>query len=363
MKTNHRLFATILVLFLTALACSLPGQDTQPPTVIIETPQIEPAPLNPTAVPAATEDLAPVHQIIPAAAPLAKPYPDVTSNGTASEKRAPFGDSYNINRLERPFMQDMTYQPDLDIAGFSISQDSEWYFVSIALVGRNPNNDLGIHYSVELDTNIDSFGDYLIVASPPYSEEWSADNIRIYKDTNRNTAGLSASRSDAPFTGDGFDSLIHDPAGGVILDPDVAWVRINADNLAMVQFAFKKSWAGNQFLYSVMADAGPRDPSLLDYVDHWTFQDAGSPVRNEAFYPLGELFLVDNTCYQAIGFTPTGFEPKICPEIVQPQITTPNDPSTPPPTEVDYCTSIGSPNPGNCPYGWSDAPYCYCTPG
>ncbi|HRQ23797.1 MAG TPA: hypothetical protein PLF42_10260, partial [Anaerolineales bacterium] len=64
------------------------------------------------------------------------------------------------------------------------------------------------------------------------------------------------------------------------------------------------------------------------------------------------------------GFTSTGFEPKICPVIVQPmqQVENPPPPgqpgSTPP---VDACTAAGLPtNPGNCPYGWWDYPWCMC---
>lgn len=342
-----------LVLTLGLQACNLPG--SIPAT---ETP-LPPAPTEASAPPAATETPGIVHQAIPVSAPNAQPYPDVTSAGTAPEQRAPFGDSYNINRLERPFLQDMTYVSDLDVSSLAISQDGEWYYVSIGLVGRNPNNELGIQYSVELDTNLDSYGDFLIVAGPPFTSEWSAGNIRIYQDTNNNTAGFSATRSDAPFSGDGFNALIHDPAGGVVLDPDVAWVRLGEGEYATLQFAFKKSWAGTKFLYSVMADAGPRDPALLDYVDHWTNQEAGSPVRDSGFYPLGQLFAVDNTCYQAVGFTPTGYEPKICPVIVQPEIIE-IVPETP---GVDACTAMGQPNPGNCPYGWSDYPFCFCTPG
>ena len=49
---------------------------------------------------------------------------------TAAERRAPYGDSYDINRLSRPFQQDMTYVPDLDIVTYTVSSDSTWWFVS-----------------------------------------------------------------------------------------------------------------------------------------------------------------------------------------------------------------------------------------
>lgn len=357
MNKKSRLFFMLAILILLVQACSMPGASA--PTETALPPTDAPAP---TAEPPPTEMPGIQHQNIPVSAPDARPYPDVVSSDTAPEKRAPYGDSYDLNRLERPFTQDMTYIPDLDITLFSLSEDEDWYYVSIGLVGDNPNNPVGINYAVELDTDRDGFGNFLILAEPPYSEDWTAQNIKVYTDTNRDTAGRSATKSDAPFEGDGYDELIHDLDAGVGDDPDLAWVRINAGPLATVQFAFKKSLAGSVFMYGVLADAGLKDVSKLDYVNHFTEREAGSPIRRNAYYPLQALFAVDNTCLQAFGFTPTGFEPKICPEIVQPLqvLERENIPNTP---GVDACTAIGSPNPGNCPYGWSDYPFCVCTPG
>lgn len=305
MYMKSRLIFIFAALMLIMQACNMPGSGQPAET-----------PVPPTSEPPPVEAPASQHQMIPISAPDAKPYPDVVSSETAPEKRAPYGDSYDLNRLERPFTQDMTYVPDLDITAFSISEDGDWYYVSIGLVGKDPNNPLGIQYAVELDTNRDSFGDFLILAGPPYAEEWTAANIKVYADTNRDTAGLSASKSDAPFDGDGYDELIHDIAAGIGDDPDLAWVRINAGTYATVQFAFKKSFAGSAFLYGVLADGGLKDVTRLDYVDYFTEKEAGSSVRRNTNYPLKELYAVDNTCFQAFGFSPTGFEPKICPVII-----------------------------------------------
>lgn len=341
-----------VVFILMTQACNLsnpsvsvtePVSSTEAPTIIpvVETPAIQ-------------------HQLIPVSDTNVRPYPDVTSADTAPEKRAPYGDSFAFNRLERPFLQDMTYIPDLDVSSLAISEDADWYYISIGVVGKNPNNSMGINFGVEIDKSLDGFGDYLLLAQPPYSEEWTANNVQIFEDTNRDTAGTSATKSDAPFSGNGFDTLIHDVPQNIGDDIDLVWVRINANEYATVQFAIKKTWAGSTFMFGVMADAGLKDISKLDYVDFMSEKDAGSPVRSNSYYPLKGLYAFDNTCLQAIGFTPTGFEPKICPEIVQPVIVEGPVPNTP---AVDYCTSIGSPNPGNCPWGWSDAPYCTCTPG
>jgi hypothetical protein len=307
-------FLVFAILILLALACSLPGSTspTEEPVIPTNTPGSEPA-SQPEPPPAEEEAVGHNHVIFPASAPASKVFYDAESSGTAPEKRAPYGDSYDISRLERPFLQDMTYIPDLDVHTFSISQDDEFYYVSIRLIGDNPNNEIGINYAVEMDVNRDGFGDFIVVAEPPYSGEWSAKNVKVYEDTNKDTGGRSAVKSDAPFEGDGYDKLIYDGAGGVGEDPDLAWVRMDAGANATIQFAFKKSLPGNIFMFGVMADAWLKDVSKMDYVDRFTEAQAGSPVRRSAHYPLKEIHSVDNTCWEAVGFKSTGYEPKICP--------------------------------------------------
>jgi hypothetical protein len=239
---------------------------------------------------------------------------DVKSVDTAAENRAPYGDSYDINLLERPFMQDMSYVADLDIISYNLSFDEKFYYVSIELVGTNPNNPIGINYAVELDTEADGYGDYIIIARPPHSPEWSTDNVQVVEDTNDDTGGLSAAKSDAPLPGNGYDKVIFDGGRGPDDDPDLAWVRVNAGSTATVQFAFKIHLAENRFMYGVIADAGPRDITDLDYVDRFTKEEAGSPVRGNKNYPLKALFGVDNTCRTAQGFEGNWEEPQRCPK-------------------------------------------------
>lgn len=316
MKSQRRLLGLFSVLLIIALACNVPVSSEAEPT---ETPP-ETATL-PSAEP--TEELSGPASIIHNQTPSVD-FPqgtagvDVESSGTGPEGRAPYGDSYDISLLERPFLQDMTYVPDLDIVAFSIAQDDVFYYVTIRLIGNNPNNPMGIHYAVELDLDRDGFGDFIVWASPPYSNNWTADNVQVFADLNRDTAGRSATKSDAPFSGDGYETLIHDVKQGIGDDADLAWVRITNENGAAVQFAFKRSLAGDTFIYGVIADGGLKDVALFDYVDRFTETEAGSPVRNKKNFPLKELHSVDNTCRQAVGFSATGFEPKICPVIVQP---------------------------------------------
>ena len=105
---------------------------------------------------------------------------DVDSSGTASQHRAPYGDSYNINLFERPFTQkDMTYMP-MWISQLSKSPGDNWYYVFITfLIGSNPNDPVNIDYGVEIDKVRDGFGDVLVWAQPPYQTEWTTDGLKF----------------------------------------------------------------------------------------------------------------------------------------------------------------------------------------
>ncbi|HEY6074774.1 MAG TPA: hypothetical protein VIV15_15675 [Anaerolineales bacterium] len=244
--------------------------------------------------------------------PDGKPVFDVDSSGTAPEKRAPYGDSYRINRFERPFLQDMGYVPNLDILSYSVSSDSDWYYVSIALVGKELDNGPAIDYGVEIDLNSDGYGDTLIQAQPPYSTDWNTSDVRVYADMNHDTGGLSADRSDAPLTGDGYETLVFHGGPGDA-DPDLAWVRMDVGPSTQIQFAFKKSLGASKFMLGVLADGGLKDVTKMDYNDRFTAAEAGSPVRDNPDYPLKSLFGLDNVCRTGVGFTLTGNEPQGCP--------------------------------------------------
>jgi hypothetical protein len=326
MKKNSFIFTFSFILIFVILACNLPtlNQGTDPsPAPATDTPvvsvSVTPADLAPaTQSPSPTPDLPTptievLHSLIPST--IVKPgklIQDVVSVDTAAQKRAPYGDSYDINRFERPFMQDMTYVADLDIVSFNLAYDEKFFYVSIELVGTDPNNEMGINYGVELDINGDGFGDMIVIAYPPYSVDWSTDNVQIVEDTNRDTGGLSAEKAEAPLPGDGYDEVIFDGGRGEGDDPDLAWVRVNAGSKATVQFAFKKSFAGTKFMYGVIADGGVKSIADLDYVDRFTEEEAGSPVRDQQGYPLKALYGVDNVCREVFGFTGTQQEPQRC---------------------------------------------------
>lgn len=281
---------------------------------------------------------------------------DVESSGTGSQKRAPFGDSYRMNLLERPFDQDMNYIPGLDIRTFRLTTSDIWYYVTVEMIAFNLDNDLGIRYGVILDVDKNGYGDYLIFASPPYTDEWTAGNVQIFADKNRDSAGTSATQSDAPFDGDGYETLIFDINQGIGDDVDLAWVRSLPANT--LQFAFKRDLVGSEFMFGAIADAGLKDPGRMDYVDRFTESQAGSPVRDSQHYPLKELYSVDTTCHAAFGFVATGYEPKICPRIIPEGQAKPENPSDPTPPSTAGCPPMSCS--GDAPFFWP-YPHCACS--
>lgn len=317
----------IAIILIVGLACSLPGVaqpgapqvGTEAPVQVVEstdTPQptetLFSGESNLPEIPTATSTPVITHIDFPInAVDLGAIIYDVESSGTAPEKRAPYGDSYDIYRMERPFTQDMTYIPDMDIATYNVRLTEDWIYVSIELIGTDPNNEIGIHYGVELDLDGDGFGEYIIWASPPYTPEWSTEGVQVFADKNHDTGGLSAELSDAPIDSDGYETKIFD--SGVGDDPDLAWVRAYSSRQATIQFAFKESMAGSSFLLGVLSDAGLRDVGRMFYNDRFTEAEAGSPEKSEKLYPLKELYAFDNACREAFNFKATGYEPLLCP--------------------------------------------------
>ena len=342
MKRFSILFA-IVVLMAAALSCNLPSaatsQQQSPPQTLpnaAAAPTTSPAS---TTAPTVTPTPPITHLMTPADVnPTGTLIYDVDSSGTASQHRAPYGDSYNLNLFERPFTQkDMTYIPSLDINTFQINSDDNWYYVFITLIGSNPNDPVNIDYGVEIDKDRDGFGDVLVWAQPPYTTDWTTNGVKVYTDPNHDTGGASAEKSDAnattsaPYPGDGYETAIFDQGQGD--DPDLAWVRIDPKNPNVVDFAFKQSLAGPSFMWGVWADAGLKDPSKFNYNDRFTNAQAGSPIASSQYYPISAIYAVDNTCRAAYGFKPTGYEPLVCPPITQPAAPT-SKPSKPKPSCV-----------------------------
>ena len=268
----------------------------------------------PTSTPVTTAT--PIY--IPQPPPLISPPPastmtDVLTTSLADERRAN-GDSYTRNIYERPYTaEDMDYIDYLDIGRvISIGISGEWVFVSIPLAGVPPASDQA-YYAVELDLNIDGRGDWLFYAPSPDSSEWAQEGLMILIDSNVDVGGISPSAPDEPSSqADGFDARVFNQGEG--LDPDAAWVRRDPENPATIQFAFKHGLIANdrRFLWRVIASGSEIDPHLFELNDHFSLEEAGSPLLTSPHYPIKAIALIDSSCRWSYGFTPLGTEPGIC---------------------------------------------------
>jgi hypothetical protein len=290
---------------------------------------VVPTELVETAAPPAEVVEEIVHELIPGDAGASKgEITDTASQGTAAMGYTTEGDFYNNGlMLERPFNQDMTYRPDLDILNAEISSDGEFITVTITLQDVNPgSHTLVADYGVEIDTDVDGKGEFLIWTSAPTDTNWSIDHVRVLQDFNEDLGGPTAMMSDAPTdqAGDGYETLLF--SADSYSDPDAAWSRINPQNPASVQLSFKLSFfPEDRFLWSVWADDGIKNPMEFNYHDHFTLAEAGSPLKDHENYPLNQLHSVDNTC--RMGFNQSITDPQIgtcgaSPEDVAPVVTT-----------------------------------------
>jgi hypothetical protein len=238
---------------------------------------------------------------------------DTNSSITAADKRAPGGDDFSKNVFERPFTaQDMAYRPDLDINKAEISSDANFIYITIYLNGTNPQGGglLG-WYGVELDTDLDGRGNYLLLASNPQGSTWKTENVTAFKDSGKKVGGAHPMQPDPPTGYTGYDQVIF--SINDLADPDAVWARISPKGSTIIDLAFKRSLldGADKFLWNVWADDGVKKPASFDYNDHFSASEAGSPYKG-ADYPLKALAQVDNTCRETYHFTPTADIPGLC---------------------------------------------------
>jgi len=311
----HRRFLPPVLLTLVIGACtskmlratSVPDLPSLEPSLVVT------ATASSTTIPTETVRPTLTQLIFPVTSPNGNLFADAVSQDTASEKGIPDGDTYRLNQFERPFSQGMTtYIPDLDISTYAILEENDWFFVLIEMAGSINAEETQIDYGIELDLDNDGFGDYLIWTYPPYSTSWTSDNVLVLADKNHDSAGLQVDQSDVPFSGDGYEITIFDGSLTLSEVPEPAWSRLDPNNSSIIQFAFQKSLVGNSFMWSVWADGGLKDPKMFSYNDQFTEEQAGSPNRDNEYYPIKSLNLIDSTCRVAYGFSPTGLEPLLC---------------------------------------------------
>jgi len=271
-----------------------------------------PAPSS-TPEPSATVTPTVEHQVTPRS-PATSPRSyilDVSSKGFAPEGRT-VGDQFTINRFERPFTsEDMQYRGYLDITKANLHAVPPFTMLTIFVEEPLPD-DRYVKYGVELDTDIDGRGEMLVMGELPPDTEWTTEGVRVLRDTNDDVGGGQPLQAESPREAwDGYDQEVFNNGRGS--DPDLAWIRRDPEAPQQVQIAYKQDMPGSGgYLFNVWSDEGPQEPPWFDYNDHWTFEEAGSPLQDSPEFPLKELALVDTTCRAWVGFIPTGSEPGIC---------------------------------------------------
>ena len=267
------------------------------------------------------------HKTIPGEAPAGNQssMTDPSSANTAGELRTNAGEYFEINLFERPFNGNPmdTYYPDLDINRAVLNKSGSWYYLTIQLSGPGPEGDMRGYYGLEVDLDLDGRGDVLILGGMPGSD-WSTDNVRVWQDTNNDVGDNIILSSDPPQSGNGYDNLIFN--AGIGNDSDLAWVRRSPVDQNSVQLAFKPTAINNdaEFIWGAWTDMSVVEAGWYDYSDHFTKDEAGSPLAElSQYYPLKALAQLDNTCRWSYGFTLEGDEPGICaiPKTPTPTIT------------------------------------------
>lgn len=304
------------------VSTSLPSATDAPATLAVVSPEVTPtAPV--------------VHVMFPSDPPPAARYMTDRSSAVLASERRSIADDFNTGLFERPFTsQVMDYKGYLDLTRGEIASAGLWYYVTLFLEGQ-PTAAEPASYGVEIDLDLDGRGDWLIVGGAPLNTTWTTDGVRAYQDTDNDVGSQTPVRSDPPAgAGNGYESLVFDQ--GVGPDPDAAWIRLSPASPNQIQLAFKPGLIGgdNEFLWWGWAFADPQ-PAWQDYQDHFTLQQAGSPLTESSQYPIKDLALIDSTCRWGYDFNPIGTEPGVCPVPPTPTaIPTPTKTPTPTPTLI-----------------------------
>ncbi|MCB0102367.1 MAG: hypothetical protein H6635_06545 [Anaerolineales bacterium] len=313
MKKNLMVISTLIMAFLLA-ACSFgqaaPNTETDP---VIEATQ---PPATEEAIQAALTEAPIVHTTIPSEPE--KNLGNASDNDeTLSHENfdVNFGDDFVKNRFERPFTANMgEYLPEIDIVKFSIGEDDNFFYVTMTLGGLPADGQaLSGHYAIEVDGNIDGRGELLIVASPPFGADWSTDGVQIFADNNGDLGGENPRRRDENYNGDGYETLVFDNGRGS--NPDLGWARFTNSEAPEIEIAFSKVIFPKvpSFMWSVWASKDGFDPTKFNLHDTTTEEAAGSPDKQNSFYPITGIAAVDNSCRVPVGFQATGTEPLGCP--------------------------------------------------
>lgn len=259
---------------------------------------------------------------------------EIDTSNTADDKLA-LGDSFRLNNFERPFTADeMVYHPETDLVYLELYEGNDFYYFTLELSGvGEESNYPSAAYGIEIDSDYDGRGDYLLWVQGDINTEWNIENVLLLKDSNEDVGGSRPVVPDND-SGNGYNEVLF--SKDILDDPDTAWKRVNPHDGSSVQLAVKVSKIDNsRFYWRAWADAGLADPAQFDYNDSMSESQAGSPNNTSQYYPVGQLNLMDSTCWIAYNLEPTGHELGGC-YVIQPTPVPPTD-------EPPICDC-----PGNC---------------
>jgi hypothetical protein len=239
---------------------------------------------------------------------------DQTDEITAKDKFAFGGDVFGLGWYERPFDQNMGYLPFIDLAKILMTrEDPNWVYVKISVSAPVADGkDSKPLYGIEIDTDLDNRGEFLILTGIPAGKEWATDGVVVMANSDNNIGGTKPVLPDTSLSeGKGYDKEVFNAGKGD--DPTLAWARISPDDPKTVDIAFKSSLIGGakgKFLWFPWALVGIQDLTKFEFNDHFTKADAGSPLKEDKeIYPIKGIWGVDNTARIPSGFVPTGLMP------------------------------------------------------
>lgn len=207
-------------------------------------------------------------------------------------------DNWNEADLERPVeLSSGNYLPAVDIVRAQMGETQGWIFGKISLyqdaAGQIPAN---LMVMFEIDIDLDSRGEYLILAKGINSSEWTTNGVQVWWDQTGDVGGEKPHVPDGAL-GDGYETLLFDSGQGE--DPDLAWVRISPEDSASVEFAFKTEILpeNRMFAWWAWTILGELDPQMMEIVDSLTTTSSSQ---------------MDNTCSWIFNGKPTNLLKNIC---------------------------------------------------
>lgn len=216
-------------------------------------------------------------------------------------------DTWFVNQYERPFTAGaMEYQPFLDIREARLRPAGEWTVFEIQAVEPALNN--RIYISLEIDTDLDNRPDLLVLTRAVEETSWNDLVVTTLLDQNRD-AGGSLPRLAEPFkdTWNGFEGKLETGA-----TPSV-YTRLSPDSNSVYQIAVLNNMIGSdQYVWRVWLEGEIFHPGWVEYNDHYSLVEAGSPYLYSPNYPLKELASLDNTCLHFYGGEVVQPQPGLC---------------------------------------------------